>query len=264
MVTDTDIRRRIAPRSVWLGVLRGLTAVFGICSIAWAVFSVTVNHAEAPFAGAAWDILRGESFDSAKLSELKQQLDSTPADQLRPVALVDVAVIRLRLLEMKLTEGAVRAGSPDFDDLDAAFAAALSRNPSNSFLWFADYWLGRVRGDATDRAIKPLRMSYETGPNEAWIAQRRNPVALGNFSSLPLDLAEQALSEFGRLVRSGLYRDAANILAGPGWPVRQQLLSRLAPLDEADRYAMARELAHKNLDGVSVPGVPDERPSRPF
>ena len=261
-MTDTDIRPSSAPRGIWLGVFRGLIAVFGICSIAWAVFSITVYRAEAPFAGASGDILRGESFDSAKLSELKQQLDSTPADRLRPVALVDVAVIRLRLLEIKMTEGATWEESPEFADVEAAFVAALSKNPSNSFLWSADYWVGRVRGDATDGGIKLLRMSYETGPNEAWVAQRRNPVALGNFSSLPQDLAEHALSEFARLVQSGLYRDAANILAGPGWPVRQQLLSRLAPLDEADRFAMARELNYRQLDGVSVPGI--ERPSRPF
>jgi hypothetical protein len=263
-VTDTDIRHRGAPQGVWLGVLRGLTVGFGICSIAWAVFSAPVNHAEAPFAGAAAGILKAESFDSAMLSELKRQLDSTPADQLRPVGLDDVAVIRLKLFETKLTDGGIRAGNPDFAGLEASFAVALSKNPSNSFLWFANYWLSRVRGDATDRGIKLLRMSYETGPNEAWIAQRRNPVALGSFSSLPQDLSERAFSEFVRLVQSGLYQDAANILAGPGWPIHQQLLSRLAPLDEADRYAMARELAYKNLDGVSVPGIPDERPSRPF
>lgn len=262
-MTGTGIRHRDAPRSVWLGVFRGLTALFGICSIAWAVFSITVNHAEAPFAGAAGDILRGESFDPARLSELKRRLDSTTADQLRPVALVDVAVIRLRLLEVKLTAGAIRTGSSDFADLDASFAAALSKNPSSSFMWFAAYWLGRVRGDATERGVTLLRKSYETGPNEAWIAQRRNPVALGNFSSLPPDLADQAVSEFVRLVQSGLYRDAANILAGPGWSIHQQLLSRLAPLDDVDRYSMARELAQKNLDGVSVPGFEDNH-SRPF
>jgi hypothetical protein len=263
-VIDTDIRHRSARRGVWLGVLRGLTAGFGICSIAWAVFFVTVNRVATPLAGAAGNILRGESLDSAKLRELQEQLDATPGEKLRFAAADDVAVIRLRLFEVKLQEKAIQAEGPDFADLDSAFVAALSKNPNNSFLWFADYWLGRVQRDATDRGIKLLRMSYATGPNEAWIAQRRNPVVLANFSSLPGDLAEKALSEYVRLVQSGLYRDAANILAGPGWPIRQQLLSRLAPLDEVDRYAMARELASRDLDGISVPGVPDETPSRPF
>jgi hypothetical protein len=264
MVIDTGIRPRNAPRDVWLGVLRGLTAGFGICSIAWAVTFVTLNYGEPPLADAAEGILRGEFFDGTKLNELKREFDSAPIDKLRSVALDDMAVIRLRLLEMKLTEGVIQAESPDLADLNAAFAMALSNNPNNSFLWFAEYWLSRVQRDATDRGIKSLRMSYETGPNDAWIAQRRNPVVLENFSSLPEDLAEQGLSEFVRLVQSGLYRDAANILAGPGWPIRQQLLGRLAPLNDFDRYSFAYELVLKNLDGVSVPGVVGERPSRPF
>ena len=59
-----------------------------------------------------------------------------------------------------------------------------------------------------------LRMSYWSGPNEAWIAVRRNSLALGVFPSLPGDLAEQALSEFVGLVRSGLYSACGKY---PGW-----------------------------------------------
>jgi hypothetical protein len=106
-------------------------------------------------------------------------------------------------------------------------------------------------------------MSYWSGPNEAWIAVRRNPLALSVFVSLPGDLAEQALLEFIRLVRSGLYADASNILAGPGWAIHEQLLSRLAEVDEADRRGLARALRSKDLEGVTVPGV-EERPTRPF
>ena len=88
-------------------------------------------------------------------------------------------------------------------------------------------------------------------------------MALGVFQSLPTDLAEQTLSEFAGLVRSGLYADAANILAGPGWAVREQLLSHLVQVEEAARRGFARVLASKDLSGVTVPGV-DESPSRPF
>lgn len=264
MGTNTAIRHKRAPRSVWFGILRGLTAGFGICAIAWAAFSLIVDRARAPFEGAADSILRGESFDSKRLGQLRKILDTAPTDLLGPAAVDDVAVIRLRLLEVKSNEGTIQAGSPDLANFRAALVAALSENPNNSFLWLADYWTSRVTGDASDRGINALRMSYETGPNEAWIANRRNRIALKNFHSLPPDLAEQALSEFVRLVQSRLYRDAANILAGPGWPIHQQLLNRLAPLDETDRFAMARELARKDLDGVSVPGIPNDRPSRPF
>ncbi len=262
MVTGTGTRASRASRSFWLRLLRSLTVGVGICSILWAFSSLAAYQAGAPFEGAAKEILRGKSYDATTLVELKRQLDSMSADQIRPAA-VSAAVVRMKLLEVKLTEGAVTAGSPDVADVGIALVAALSRDPSNSYLWLADYWLARLRGDTIDHAGRLLRMSYVTGPNEAWVAQRRNPIALESWASLPADLIKQILSEFASLVQSRLYGDAASIVAGPGWPIHQQLLNRLAPLDEVDRHAMARALAAKNLDGVDVPGI-DEHPSRPY
>ncbi len=209
-------------------------------------------------------ILKGQPFDSEKLEGLKQQLGSVPVDQLPPIFLSDAAVIRQKLFEMKLGQGAIQSDAPDIADLNAALQAALSTNPNSSYLWLVDYWLSRLRGDAIYHSSKLLRLSYATGPNEAWIAQRRNPIALEAWQLLPVDLVQQVLSEFARLVQSGLYEDAANIVAGPGWAIHQQLLNAIAPLDESDRHAMARALARKDLDGVSVPGIPNKPPSRPF
>ncbi len=262
MVIDTDTRASRTPRGFRLWLLRSLVAGVGICSILWAFFSFTAYLAGAPFTGAAQDILKGTSFDAAALVELQRQLDSVSVDQARPTE-TDMAIVRLKLLEARLAQGALAAGSPEIANVEGKLVAALSRDPGNSFLWFADYWLGRLRGDPIERGSKLLRMSYELGPNEAWVAQRRNPVALLSWASLPPDLIDQVLSEFARLVQSGLEGDAANIVAGPGWPIHQQLLNRLAPLDEADRRAMARALADKDLEGVDVPGL-DEHPSRPF
>jgi hypothetical protein len=264
MATATDTQHNAALPRIWLGILRVLTVGFGICSIAWAVFFITVTGGDASLSGAAAGILRGESFDSAKLSALKEQLNSVQRDRLRAATLSDAVVIGLRFIDTKATDGAIDPKSPDLLDLKAALVAALSADPNNSFLWFIDYWISRVRRDDTDIGIKSLRMSYAMGPNEAWIAQRRNPVALDNFPSLPPDLAEQALSEFVRLVKSHLYVDSTNILVGPGWPLREKLLSRLAPLPEADRRAIARGLSYRGVDEVSVPGIPNERASRPF
>jgi hypothetical protein len=264
MGISTGTRSKNAPRGIRFGVIRTLIAAFGICSIAWAVFSIDANRGQAPLGGAVDAILKGEAFDSETLSQFGRQLGSEPADRLRPAALYDLAVIRLRLLEIELNNGPPQAESPDFAELEAALAAALSKDPSNSFLWFVDYWLSRVRPDETGHRIASLRMSYAMGPNEAWIAQRRNPVALENFSTLPPDMAEQAVSEFVRLVKSRLYADATNILTGSGWPLHEKLLSRLASLDEVDRHAMSRELSKKEIDGASVPGIPNERSSRPF
>jgi hypothetical protein len=262
MATATATRRNLLPRGIWFFLLRGFTVGFGICSIAWAVLSI--NYLETSLASVAVRILKGEPFDATKLAELTQQLNSLPTSRLTPAALDDATLIRLKLFEGKLGTGTSPADSSDFAEIERALTVALSTNPNNSYFWLASYWLGSLRGDSVDHTSKLLRTSYETGPNEAWVAQRRNPIALESWESLPVDLVQRVLSEFAKLVQSGLYGDAANIVAGPGWPIHQQLLNALAPLDEAQRRAMARELERKDIEGATVPGIPDRPPSRPF
>jgi hypothetical protein len=245
-------------------VWRGFTAIFGICAIAWAIDVILIYRAEASLAGAAQGILSGDKFSSAQLNAMKRQLEAAPAKPLQASAQSSAAIIRLLLLQDELKAGNRQPTAlPGMADLQTAVSAALAQSPTNSFMWLTDFWLGRLRGDTAGTDLNFLRMSYWSGPNEAWIAVRRNPLVLSVFPSLPSDLTDQALSEFARLVRSGLYTDASNILAGPGWAVREQLLSRLAEVDEVDRRGFARALRSKDLDGVTVPGV-DERPSRPF
>lgn len=245
----------------WLA--RSVIATFGICSIIWAISSLPVYRAEAAFASSAQHILLGEKFNTEQLSRLRHQLDTTPASSLRSLALNNVAIIRLRLAENDLAAGNRQLAASDLEDLQTAMTAALAGSPTSSFLWLTAYWLQNLRPGSPNGGLNFLRMSYLSGPNEGWIAAKRNPLALSIFPSLPDEIAEQVLAEFIGLVRSGLYLDAASILAGSGGGVREKLLSRLVELQEADRRAFAKVLQAKNLDGVSVPGA-DERPSRRF
>jgi hypothetical protein len=247
----------------WFWPVRILTTTFGICSIAWTFFSLPVFQAEAPLTSSAQYLLSGERFNAEQLSELSRRVEATPVKLLRSNALNSIVIIRLRLIENERTTGNNEAFTPHFADVESAVTAALVEDPGNSFLWLAQYWLQSSSSRAADRSLKFLRMSYFSGPNEAWIAVRRNPLALGIFSLLPSELAERVLSEFAGLVRSGLYLDAANIVAGSDWAVRKKLLSRLTQFEETDRRRFAKVLESKNLDGASVLGV-DERPSRPF
>lgn len=244
---------------------RAFIAIFGICAIAWAIDIILIYRAEASLAGTAQGILSGDKFSSAQLNAMKRQLEAAPAKPLQASALSSAAIIRLRLLEEELKAGnrEPAAALSSMADLQTAVSAALAQSPTNSFMWLTDFWLGRLRNPNANTDLNLLRMSYRSGPNEAWIAVRRNPLALGVFASLPSDLADQALSEFVGLVRSGLYTDASNILTGPGWAVREQLLSRLAEVDEAERRGFSRALGSKDLGGVTVPGV-EKRPPRPF
>jgi hypothetical protein len=98
-------------------------------------------------------------------------------------------------------------------------------------------------------------MSYQLGPNEGWIALKRNPIALANFATLPPDLAEAGISEFVALVRSHLYSEAGDIVAGQARPIRGLLFARLWDIKEADRQAFANLLYDRGLDDIPVPGT---------
>jgi len=233
------------------GFVRVIVAIGGSCSIAWALLMYPALRHEAAFAAAAQHILSGEQYSAAQLNELRSQLGSSSVSSYRPSILNDIAVIRLRLVEADLALG--QAPAADLDDLQQSVDAALDRDPSRSFLWLTAYWLQKLRSGGAAADLGLLRMSDLTGPNEAWIAVRRVPLALSVFPSLPADLEGRTFAEFAGLVRSGLYQDAANILAGVGWPFRDRLVGALAHVNKAYRTGFAWVLRARNLDVI-----PDE------
>jgi hypothetical protein len=241
---------------------RGFIAIPGVCAIAWAIYVIPIYRAEASIADVTQRVLSGDKFSAGQLNAIKLLLEVAPVRPLQASTLSGIAIVRARLLEDE--KAAARPPSaPDLLGLQMVVNSAIAQSPTNSFMWLTDFWLKRLHGELADSDLNLLRMSYWSGPNEAWIAARRNAIALSIFPSLNSALAEQALSEFVELVRSGLYQDASNILAGPGWAIHEQILGRLVEVEEADRRRFARVLASKDLDGVTVPGV-DDRPSRPY
>ena len=136
--------------------------------------------------------------------------------------------------------------------------------PSDVFLWFALFLADSARNDSSAERLPYLRMSYELGTNEGWIAVMRNRLALALYPELPPDLAEAATSEFLGLVRSELYDAAADTIAGPGWPIRDVLLTRLRELSERNRRDFAAVLNRRELEeDVPIPGI-DLPPRRPW
>lgn len=234
---------------------RILIAACGICAIAWSASAIRAYRAEDAFANPALRILGGDQFTPEQLDILKRQIEAAPVASLRPDALSDIAIIRLRLTEVAVQSHNAQLAAAAFDNLKAAVAVALDGTPTSSFLWLTDYWSRSVRSGNPADGLKSLAMSYGEGPNEGWIAVRRNPVALSAFPALPAQLADQAINEFARLVSSGFYADAANTLAGAGWPIHDKLLARLTQVSEGARRRFAKALEAKDLDGVTVPGL---------
>jgi hypothetical protein len=74
------------------------------------------------------------------------------------------------------------------------------------------------------------------------------------FTQLPQDLAEPFFVEFKELVEWGYQAQAAGILVGPGWPIRELLLSRLATLPEATQRQFTTTVAGLGRD-IAIPGL---------
>jgi hypothetical protein len=138
--------------------------------------------------------------------------------------------------------------------LDNTIRSSLSCLPADPFLWLVLFWVESAQNGVKPASLDFLRMSYQLGPNEGWIIFKRNPVAFAIFALLPSDLATDAIDEFLSLIKSELYQQAAEILSGPAWPVRDTILPRLAALPQENREGFARIVSSKELD-VSIPGV---------
>lgn len=92
-------------------------------------------------------------------------------------------------------------------------------------------------------------MSYRLGPNEGWVVQKRNHIALSAMlDGLPPDLAAEATAEFARLVKSELYTQAMELLSGPGWPHRDRLMAALSTVPDRNRAILVKAMADIGYD----------------
>src|SRR5450830_749170 len=236
---------------------RLLIAPLGAIAVAWSMSVVPTFWSQMPIIEVATHVLAGESYKREVFDALERRLDQAQTSVVRPVPPTNVAaIIRQRRAEDAIASGDQQLIDVKLDALRATIADALTYAPEDAYLWFVLFWLDSPRNGLTHENLGYLRMSYELGPYEAWIALKRNRTVLKIFSQLPADIAEAAISEYVGFLRSrALFPVAADILAGPGWPIRHILLVRLKDLNETDRRVFAKELYDKGLDDVPVPGI---------
>jgi hypothetical protein len=235
-------------------------SILGLIAIAWAATAIREYAMDASLAATATAILSGDKFSATQLSSIKSRLQALQTDPSEPAALRGTAIMRMSLLEEQLKSQNRMVSVSDYDRLQSNLIEALAKAPTDSFLWLAAFWLKGLRVEPTANDPNLLRMSFLLGPNEGWIAIKRANVAFGVFGSLPPDLAHDALMDFVGLVRSDSRLEAADILQGAGWAIRDQLLNGLLMVDLGDRTAFAKVLAARNIDDVTVPGVESSRP----
>jgi hypothetical protein len=242
---------------------RLVTTAFAAAAIGWTITVMPKFWLEATVDQAAAHIIAGESYKPGVMKALIVDLDHNRGSALRSSALSKAAIIRLRSVEDAITAGDQQFIDESLNTLGQSVNDALTNAPSDPYQWLVLFWLANTRNGFKLEHLRYLQMSYATGPNEGWIAIKRNPVALAIFPALSADLAEASITEFIGLVRSRLYTEASNIIAGPAWPIRHILLARLKDLTETDRRTFAKVLYERGLDDVPVPGI-EPRPARPW
>jgi hypothetical protein len=183
------------------------------------------------------------------------------AEPCRAEALHAAAVVRLRLAETAILAAQRPAIDGRLADFEMSARRALACAPADSFLWAALAWVDRTRNGFKPQQLAFLRLSYETGPHEGWVAARRNRLALAVYERLPADLADAAMREFAGMLASGFESDAFDNLTGPGWPIRERLLAAAGNVPRYWRELLAKDLYRRGYD-VDVPGIPrpDARP----
>jgi hypothetical protein len=249
-----------AVSKIYEGVVRTALVSLGFCAVAWGIYAMPVFARQVPIERVAAHIVNGDAFRSTALAALMPQVELAElAERCDPVALHSAAIIRTRIAERAIFDG----GDIDASllSLSDAIRRSLACSPADPFLWFVLYWAESNRAGFQARNLDYLRLSYKLGPNEAWIAVRRNRYVLAVFQRLPSSLAQKAITEFAQLVDTGFYTETVATLTGPGWPERDLLLPRLKDVTERHREGFARAL-YKLGYNVDVPGVvrPDPRP----
>jgi len=243
--------------------VRAVVCGLGAATMLWAVYTAPVFWQAAPFEKTAKYIIAGENIKPAVVGAFVERLGGIESgENARPSILSNVAIIRLRLLERAIFNGDQKTIDKESRRLQVTTVNALSNNPADSFLWVVLFWVENTRNGFSRDHIDYLRMSYLTGPDEGWIGVKRNRLALSVFPQLPSDVANEAVAEFAHLIDSQFIPEMADILVGPGWPIRGTLLAGLNAVELVNRERFAKTVYRLGYD-ITVPGV-KRRGQRPW
>ncbi len=212
-------------------VRRTLTLAFGCLGLLWGILTLPRSEAADDLRDIESHLLRSEAFNRKTLrqtveSEDSQNLSSCDTHSQRA----------LLLMEMPLAEAALRSGAAvEFDrhirSLENRSRRVLGCAPRESFVWLVAFNLEVLHGRLNPQSFDLLAMSYETSPNEAWIAIRRIIVAMPLVLVAPEPVRQKILFEFRQLIRNGFVDDAARSYATASGPIRSLLQTQIEQLD---------------------------------
>ena len=218
-----------------LAIQRLAMLMLGGAGLVWGLLALPTSDTSDNLRNIETQLLQSETFDSKALAV---ELSSPAAEAVS--ACDSSSQTALLLMEMDLTQAALRAGAvDDFDrhanSLEARSKETLSCAPRNSLVWLVAFSLRILHGQSDKQALDLLEMSYETSPNEAWIGIRRIIAAMPVLALLSQPLQEKVLAEFEQLARSGFVYEAARSYAGASTSTRPLLLDRIQRLDAKEQ-----------------------------
>jgi hypothetical protein len=228
--------------------LRTSAMLVGLSGLVWGVSEYSALREESTIKKIADRILVGEVYQTDILLKQASLVAATEnLERCRPLTERSAAVIRLRLAE--ISDNSALGPAPVRTNLAVdAIRQSLACSPADPFLWLVLYAL------EPSAPLNYLTASYRLGPNEGWIALKRNPVAFANFDELPDNLRRIVVQEFVRIVKMDTIDDAVKIFVGPAWDNRELILSQMnqVPLRQRQRFQAA--LTSAGYD-VLVPGT---------
>jgi hypothetical protein len=234
-------------------LLRASAMFVGLVGIVWGVSEFPALRQESTIKKIADRILVGDVYKYDILLKQSSLVEPRQNPELcRPLTVRSAAVIRLRLAE--ISDNSALGPTPVRTNLAVdAIRQSLACSPADPFFWLALYAL------EPSAPLNYLTTSYRLGPNEGWLALKRNPVAFANFDELPDDLRRIVVQEFVRIMEMDTIDDAMKIFVGPAWDNRELILSQMdrVPLPQRQKFQAA--LTSAGYD-VPVPGTSFDRP----
>ena len=225
--------------SVRSPITRGLTCLVGCLGLAWGISNVARGETFDAFLGLETRLLK---FETVSRTNAITTLNSAAARDLN--ACDNHAQHALMLLEIPLADAALRSGAvQEFDQrinsLEARAKRTLGCAPRDSLVWLLLFALENEHGLLDEHAFHLLAMSYDTSPNEAWIAVRRIVVAIPVVRFAPDPIQQKILTEFQNLIRRGFFEMPARSYLNASAPTRALLQSQVEELDPGRQKAFS-------------------------
>jgi hypothetical protein len=211
--------------------MHALTVVVGCWGLFWGVANVARGQVSDDFRDAEARLLRFETFSPASSVAMLESAASGNSDFCDNRAQRALMLVEIPLADAALRSGAVQEFDRRSRSLEDRARQTLGCTPRDSFVWLLLFGVETEHGVLDKHSFDLLAMSYETSPNEAWVAIRRIVLAIPVMRVAPEPIQQKILDEFQNLVANGLVDSPARSYFRASASIRSLLQSRVDQLD---------------------------------